>query len=238
MNWRRLLVAGIGVVAFVLAVAMVVVPGAESVLPVDAAVEALGYDYLLVALLGVVALVVTLLVLALRAIDGQDQATPPDPEGIETVPRFGADVDEVIEAGLGLRTRFLGDGGEAVRDRFRETAVRTVARVENCTHADARRRVAEGTWTDDPAAASFLADGGGSVTWRTRVLSAFGGESPFQRGARRSAEAIVALAEDSDASAYRDLRGREETDPDSRGPGAESDGERESGRSTRSEVSA
>ena len=222
MNWRRLLVAALGIGVFGLAAVVVLVPGAESLLPVDAAVEALGLDYLLVAILGVVAVLVTLLILAMRALGGQDQATPPDPESIETVPRFGADVDAVVEDGLGLRNRLLGDGGEAVRERFRETAVRTVARVDNCDHASARRRVADGTWTDDPEAAAFLAeDGAGAGTMRMRVRAALAGESLFQRGARRTASAIVDLAEGSDASAYRSLGSRRET---SARPGATSDG--------------
>lgn len=206
MNWLRLLVAALGVAAFGVAAVVVLVPGAGSILPADAAVEALGYDYLLVALVGVVAFVVTLVVVALRAAGGLDRATPPDPEGIETVPRLGADVDAIVEDGLGLRERLFGDGGEQVRERIRETAVRTVSRVEHCDHAAARRRVDRGSWTDDREAAAFLAEGGDAPgTWRTRLLAAVGGESPLQRGARRSIRAIVALAEGSDASAYRDL---------------------------------
>lgn len=138
MNWIRLLVATLGVAAFGLAAAIVLVPGAGSVLPVDAAVAALGYDYLLAALLGVVAFVVTLLLLALRAVGGVDQATPPDPGGIETVPRFGADVDAVVEDGLGIRARLFGDGGEQVRGRVRETAEHTAARVRNCDRSETR----------------------------------------------------------------------------------------------------
>ena len=197
MSWGRNLVAALGVTTFGLAAAVLLVPGAASVVPVDAAVAALGLDYLLVAVLGVVALVVTLLVLGLRAVGGLEQAEPPDPEGIETVPRLGADVDALLEDGLGLRRRLLEDGGEPIRERFRETAVRTVARVENCEHAEARRRVRAGIWTDDGEAAAFLADGGDArATWRTRVYAALDGESPFQRGARRTVEAVVALAAD------------------------------------------
>ena len=255
MNWGRLLVAALGVAAFGVAAAAALVPGVASMLPVDAAVAALGLDYLLVAVLGVVALVVTLLVLALRAVGGQDQADPPAPESIETVPRLGADVDAVLEDGLGLRRRVLGDGGEPVRERFRETAVRTVARVENCEHAEARRRVRAGTWTDDAEAAAFLADGGDArATWRTRVYAALQGESPFQRGARRAVEAVVALAAEAEDE-YADVGGSRAgddgaVDPAGRRPDAAREssdgsgggdgggGDRDADRSRPSEVSA
>lgn len=218
MNWTRLAIAALGVAVFCAGAIVLLVPGAGGSLPVDAAVEVLGYDYLLVAVLGVVAFAVTLPVMALRAVGGLDQATPPDPEGIETVPRFGADVDAILEEGPGIRTRLLGDRGRAVRERFREAAVRTVARVERCDHAEARRRVTDGTWTDDPSAAAFLSEDGAapiSAALRGGLRAALGGETPFQRRARRTAEAIVALAEGSDERAYRDLRDGES---DSAGP--------------------
>jgi len=196
VNWRRLLVALSGLAVFGAAVLVLVDPATAALVPVDGAVAALGFDYLLLAIVGVVALVVTLVVLALRAVGGLDQAEPPAPEEIATVPTFGADVDAVVEDGTGLRARLFGDERERVRERFRETAVATVMRVSNCSRAEARRQVATGAWTDDAEAAAFLASSGeGPGTWRTRFGAAFSGETPFQRGARHAAEAVVGLAE-------------------------------------------
>lgn len=201
MNPNRLPIVVAGLAAFAAAAAVVLVPGVGSSLPVDAAVEALGYDYLLVAVLGAVAFVATLPVMAARAVGGIDQAAPPEPEAIETVPPPGAAVDAIVEDGLGLRSRVFDDPVREVRDRVRESAVRAVARADGCSRAEARRRVEEGTWTNDPAAAAFLAEDGdvGGGRW-TGLRAVAAGELPAQRGVRRAAAAIVALHEEDPAA--------------------------------------
>jgi hypothetical protein len=130
--------------------------------------------------------------MALRAVGGQDQATPPDPEDVRTAPVPGAEFDAVVDDGVGLRERLFGDGREQVRRRLRETATQTVMRRENCGRERARESVATGTWTDDRDAAAFLGgDEGPTPPLSSRMRAALRGRSWFQHGARRAAEAVV-----------------------------------------------
>lgn len=245
MNPNRLPIVVAGLAAFAAAAAVVLSPGVGSDLPVGTVVESLGNDYLLVAILGAVAFVATLPVMAARAVGGIDQATPPEPEVIDSVPPPGAAVDAIVEDGPGLRSRLFDDRTLEVRDRVRETAVRTVARADGCSRAEARRRVHKGTWTDDPAAAAFLAEDGdvGGARW-TGLRAVAAGELPVQRGVRRAAAAIVALHEGDPTDPDRHPRGTDEPaagDGRPEGGRGGSSGRRESEgseRSLRSEASA
>lgn len=141
----------VGIAVFVLGLLAVFVPGVAAVLPVAAAVEALGSDYVVVAVVGVAAVGLSVLLVAVQAVRGIDESRPPVVESVETAPHPGRDLDRSF-GGLSGLTR-----SGAARSRLREAAVETVMRAEGCPRSTAERRVREGSWTDDRGAAAFLA---------------------------------------------------------------------------------
>lgn len=163
-----------------------------SFLPTGSLVGTLGNDYLLVAALGGGSLLAATVVAARG--DTVVQSEMPDPEDGVTVPAPGDGLARTLDRRrlavplLARRTR------RSVRDRLRESAVEAVVRVEGCTEREARERVRSGNWTDDPDAAAFLEDGGGfpSPGAYGRALAA--GDPWFAYGARRTADAVAALA--------------------------------------------
>lgn len=161
-------------------------------LPVEAVLGVLGNAYVLVAIFGGVAMLVVLAVLGARAIGGINQTSPPDPEEVHPVPRFGESFDAFVDD-AGIRAWLLESRHEEVRTRLRESAIATVMHEGNCTRSTARERIDRAEWTDDPEVGAFLADSteAGDVGLGARVLAALRGESPFQRAARRSADEIA-----------------------------------------------
>lgn len=186
---RGLGLAGGLVLVFGLLVA--VVPDVATGLRIGDLVTLLGNDYLLVVPLAVLAAVAVLVVLVDRARSGIDQATPPDREGVPTAPHPGSEFDRLADGGVGLIGRLVGDETRRVRDDLRETAVRTVMRADGCSRERARDRVVTGEWTDDRAAAEFLADG----TRESGLVGLLRDRTAFGRGARRTATAIVHYSE-------------------------------------------
>lgn len=205
-RWLRTPLTVIGILAFAVGAVTIVVPAAARAIPIDAVVAFLGNDYILVAAFAGGALLAVLAVLAARAVTGLSQATPPDPEDIHNVALFGERFDEVIAAD-GVRAMVGTDRHRKLRNRLEEAAIATVMREANCPRAEAVERVERGTWTDDAEAARFLADsasGAGPTSTSAsgstsqprrgiigRLVASFGGESSFQRGARRTAAEIV-----------------------------------------------
>ncbi|NHN49831.1 hypothetical protein G9464_19880 [Halostella sp. JP-L12] len=192
----RYALAAVGSAVMAVGLLLAVDPSMGSGVSVSGVVERLGNDYLLVVPLGALAVLSVLAVLAARTRSGVDQATPPDPEQVPTAPHPGSEVDRLADDGLGLRARLLSDDDEQVRERLRAAAIGTVMRSEGCSREEARDRVDSGEWTDDPAAASFLA-GGADLSLRERVTAALRGKSAFQRGLHRTAAAIAVRPGDS-----------------------------------------
>lgn len=197
----RLPLTVLGGLAFAIGLLTIVAPAVTAAIPIEAIVALLGNDYILVAVLAGVAILVVLTALGARIVTGLDQTTPPDPEEVHSVPSFGAEFDELVSRG-GLRALLVTEQQREVRSRLRAAAIATVMHESNCTRSEARERVDRGTWTDDPEAAAFLATSRGSEPapeqaqapgFVARLRTAFGGETPFQRGARRTAAEIVHL---------------------------------------------
>lgn len=188
-----IVISGIGV-----AVAATSTPVGAGV--VSAATEQVGNDYVLVAVVGAVAFVLTLLFVILRVLTGIDQITPPEPEGIPTARHPGAEFDEYVRGPVGLRTLLRTDEPQQIHDRLREVAIQTVMQRTNCSREAARRQVDEGTWTDDIDAAAYL---GGpespDVLWSSRIRAALIGRSWHQWAAGRTARDIVRQAEQGNA---------------------------------------
>jgi hypothetical protein len=213
----RYVLAAVGSAVMAVGLLLTVDPAMGSGVSVSGLVDRLGNDYLLVVPLGALAVLSVLAVLAARARSGVDQATPPDPEQVPTAPHPGSELDRLADDGLGLRARLFSDDDERVRERLRTAAVRTVMRSDGCSREEARERVDGGDWTDDRAAAEFLA-GGESLSVGQRVAAALRGESAFQRGLHCAAAAIVVRPGD---SVYADGGARGEGE---RAGGSERDG--------------
>lgn len=194
MKRSRRLLALAGGVVFLLGVWITLAPSIAGALPVSGAIEALGGPYVFVAVFGVAALVVVLAVLLARAIEGIDESTPPDPEEVYQVPRPGQPFDEYVDGRMNVRAQLFGNRHERIRDRLYRTAVATLVRVGGMSREEARESLERGTWTDDPTAAAFLSDSQNPGVGQ-RLAGAVRGESPFQHGARRAAEAIVRYEE-------------------------------------------
>jgi len=136
-------------------------PETEGVLRIDAAIEALGSDYVVLAVFGLLAVVLALLLVAAQRVRGVSEATPPAVEGVLTASYPGASFDH---AGGGRLRRFRSTRSATDRRRrLREAAVRATMRAEGCSRTDAERRVDEGTWTNDSVAASSLSASGRGV---------------------------------------------------------------------------
>ena len=181
----------LGVVILGLAVGAVLDPELAGRLDVAAA---FGNDYLFVVPLGVGATVVLMGSLASRTIRGVDQARPPDPERVPTADAPGSEFDRLVGGGwrtapAAIRRR------EALHDRLRAVAIRTLVSETGCTRTEARRRVETGTWTEDHEAAAFLVEDpdGGRQSAADVVGAVLRLELPLQRRARRAAEAVARL---------------------------------------------
>lgn len=183
----------LGIAVFGGALAVIFAPGLGEALPIGVAIEALGSDYLVVAGLGVVALVVLAVMLVARAASSVDEAAPPEPEYVEQVPVLGAEFDDLVNDGLGVRATYFSDRPEEVREDLREQATRTLMRTRGVAREDARSLVESGRWTDDRAASQFLA-AQGAAPRSARVRAALRGESWLQYGARAAADEIVRIA--------------------------------------------
>lgn len=193
----RGVLATVGTLCVLVVGLLAVDPALASAVPVDAAVAFLGNDYIFISLFGGLALVFLLVVLWLRILHGLNQATPPSPETVQPAPRFGAEFDDAIDSGRGAGELLLTDRDEAVRTRLRTNAVRSEMAAEGCGRRTAEQRVETGAWTDDDAAATFLDESTGPTPGE-RMRAFLHGRTWFQRGARRTAAAVVRKAEGGD----------------------------------------
>ncbi|MDS0297367.1 hypothetical protein NDI76_01240 [Halogeometricum sp. S1BR25-6] len=186
----RLLVGTLGAVGAAGALALVALPNGA---PDDAAaalVALAGNDYVLAAGVASVALLVVVAVLVLRGADGVNRTTPPEPETVQNAAHPGVKFDRAV--GGESRNR-VGRGGEreAVRERVREAAVRSVMYRDGVARERAATRVDAGDWTDDDAAAAFLAENG-RTSLTDRLLGPFSGPG-FRRGAERAADEVCRI---------------------------------------------
>lgn len=192
MTRARSVAAGVGLAVFGVGAAAIFAPGVADLVPVSAAVAAAGNDYLLVVPLAAAGVLACVGAVTLVAARGVTEATPPAPEGVPVGEQPGGDLDGLLAGRAGVTARLDSATRWRVHRRLRDAAVETVARADGCSTADARERVADGSWTDDAVAAGFLQSPPGR--W-TELPGLVRGDSRFQRGARRTVVAIEALAE-------------------------------------------
>lgn len=153
-----------GIVVFVVGLLAVFVPQVERLLPVAAAVAALGSDYVVVAVVGVAAVALSVLLVTVQTVEGTDEATPPVVEAVESAPHPGRAFDRSHRGLAGVTST------DAARARLHDLAVETVMREEGCTRSTAERRIAERSWTDDPVAAAFVVGDGGGPGYLLRSI--------------------------------------------------------------------
>lgn len=186
MSRVRDTLASIGAVGVGVGFLFVVQPGLARLLPLPR---------LTLVVLGLLAGVEGLRSIQRRRRSGIDGAEPPEPErGIET-PAPGTDFDDLI-ARLSTRRGWIGGDFDRVESRLRNAAVGAVATRDGIPKHEARLRITEGTWTDDPVAAAFL--GGPEVPappLGERLRMMVSSTSRFQLYAMRTADAVTAVWE-------------------------------------------
>lgn len=207
MRVLRALLGAVGLSILGGAVALVLAPSLAGSIPVAALLELAGNDYVLVAVVAAAMLLATLLAVTVRGITGIDQATPPDPEEVQSAPRPGEAFDEAVAGLPTFDLPWTDDDRTAIRDRLYEAAVGVEMRRANVSRAVARTAVDRGDWTDDRVAAAFLsAEDGPGPGAGERLRAALRGESWFQRGARLTAREVARIHEGG--------RPRDDADPD------------------------
>lgn len=147
-----LLVSGIAALGFGLLV--IFDPEMEGLLQTNAAITVLGSDYMVLAILALVAVGLALLLVAVRHVSGVKEASPPVVEGVMTATYPGVSFDQADHGWLSRLHPGRSPCGR--RDRLRQSAIRATMHADGCSRSDAGRRIDEGVWTDDPVAASFL----------------------------------------------------------------------------------
>mgnify|MGYP000008005385 CR=1 FL=1 len=154
--WLRLslrwLVVAAGLVAVAVALLIAVRPSTAALLPMEAIVGVLGSDYVVVAVLGVLAVGCAGIALVVRVRRGVTEATPPVVEGVQSAISPGAAVDRT--AG---RSLMADNAAVDLRERLRDAAIAATIAATDCSRADARRQVDEGSWTTDQVASAWLA---------------------------------------------------------------------------------
>ena len=184
--WKQALLGGGGLLLLIVGftsaadVATGVVSAARG--PVD-------NDYLLVMVFGGVALGLAGIVFVADR-DSVQTRSAPEVERPTPTPVPGEPFDDRLNS---WRTGvpFVGrESRTVVRERLRDTAVRVTAVDHGQSEAEAAATVANGSWTDDPVAARFLADDSGSVISSVPISALANGETPMQYRARRTVAAI------------------------------------------------
>ena len=176
----------IGVVLAALGVVLLVSPGLAALVP--------GNRYLVVVV-GFLALFAGLRLASQRkgtAIEGTETGDPeirrPVPTPGDQLQRWLDHVDAFGRSSIRTRRR--------IRDRLHSAAVAAVRRHDRCSLPDARKKVATGSWTDDPHAAVFVGDSTVSLPPRLSDLRvSLSLRSRFGYRANRTIDAILALAD-------------------------------------------
>jgi hypothetical protein len=120
------------------------------------------------------------------------------PERATPGPTVGGSFDRRLRRTASAALR--GDDADEVREDVRALAVAVVAHAEGCSTERARRRMAEGEWTDDPVAAAYVADREASLPV-SRRLSAW--LRPHRTTVRRVERSVTALEERLDGEGER-----------------------------------
>ena len=154
-------------------------------------------DYLFVRLVGALALLQGVRVVQERRHGAIDQAETGDPETTGSVPTPGREFDESLRRIHDGARKSRFKSRKRVRKQLESAVVDAIVQRESCSTEEATDVVKRGEWTDDPYAASFV--GGPDPPrrpLRTLLRRSVGGETKYQRRARRTADAVARYIEE------------------------------------------
>jgi len=183
----RRLTAAAGVVLALVGLVALAVPSVTTTLPTDETV---------VSILGGVLLLGAAREIQRRRDASFEYAETSDTEVTVELPTPGDDFDRRLETIT--VTRYNQLQRQSIRDDVREVAVATLQRRERCTEDEAQVMLDEGTWTDDPFAASFFTRRPPKTSARNRIRELFSSTPPFQRRAVSAVREVHRLAEGED----------------------------------------
>jgi hypothetical protein len=123
-------------------------------------------------------------------------AEPSDVEQPVELPTPGREFDRRLGRLSNLVHR--GNVRRRVREEMTEVATETLERRVGYTESEAETALEEGTWTDDPFAAAFFTGGPPETDPISRARELFRSGSSFQHRARRAADEMYRLAEETD----------------------------------------
>ena len=176
MNRRRSVLLAVGLAAVTAGVVLTLRPGLVS------------FDWATLVTLGVwAAALVGVAFAAVERFDGDDAPTGGLPRSGER-PDYGVPGDDLAAtvADVGASERDAADR-DRVRERLRASAAGALERFDGDTPDDAARRLADGSWTDDPEAAALFTDDAASLHE--------GVDPDFDRRAERAAAAVARLGD-------------------------------------------
>lgn len=179
------LLLGLGVLAVVVGLGVVVEPRLLTVLP--------SLSSSAVVVIGLLSLFEAIRAGYSRRLQSVTEPSVPDPERrlVSTVP--GSGFDERLSAEPRSR-HALAHNREQMRDRLAETAVAVLVRYDGDTPERARERLRTGEWTDDRAAAAFFAPGVYRPPLPERVGQVLAGTDVFRTRAQRAIAVLGARA--------------------------------------------
>lgn len=183
-----------GLLVFLVAVGLTIVPSLATILPMAAIVDILGNDYLIIAGAGIIAFLAVVVMGMRRAATGITQATPPDPEGVQRAPQVGRSFNRRLAEPFEVPSLLTGRSRSEIRHRLREAAIKAVSRSRGAPRDAARETVQAGQWTTDATAAGFLERPPAEPSIDQRIHAALRGDTWFQYAARQTAEALPEAA--------------------------------------------
>ena len=138
----------VGVLGLLVVTAAIAHPAVKPALPIDA----VGMDYLVVAGVGVVVFVVAGGLFGVRTLGSIHEANP---RVVETSHHAGP--GEIVAASMeSLPSIRITDTHRRLYSQLRQLTITAIVQRQHCSRTDARARIRQGTWTDDPTAAAFL----------------------------------------------------------------------------------
>lgn len=177
-----------------LAIALGVLAIGFAFLAAPGIIPALPLQYVMVSLLGFVALIQGGWIVRKAWRETTDQHLPPDFERSMATPTPGADLDRMLYELEHLR-QGTTEYRERIRNRLVEAAIDVIRQRDDCSREAAIEQLEEGSWTDDSVAAAYFR--GQSLppgTLLEQVREWFGDESDYEHRIRRTVEAIADVA--------------------------------------------
>lgn len=165
----------------------------SGLLPVGQLADQLGHDYLVVAPVAALGVVIALVLAYHGRVTKIDQIGTPNAEEVEDVPVPGDDFDALVEDADGFAFRkATRKSRKEIKERLRRAAVAVLVN-EGCSKPEARDRVEDGSWTSSSYAASLL--GGRSAPAPPLTSLVPFGSSTFEKSVHRTVEEICSRSD-------------------------------------------